>query len=131
MTRVFVDTSAFIAFLDADDPRHAAVVTTFVDLASEELITHGYVVAETLAITRRRLGLEATVALLDELLPVIELLPVDPGLHTAAQLNYRSSLPSGTSFVDQVSFAVIHREGITKAFVLDADFAAIGVELVP
>lgn len=131
MTRVFVDTSALIAFLDADDPRHAALVTTFAELASDELVTHGYVVAEALAVTRRRLGLEATIALLDELLPVIELLPVDTGLHAAAQQSYRASLPSGTSFVDQVSFGVIQREGITKAFVLDADFAATGVELLP
>lgn len=131
MTRVFVDTSALIAFLDADDPRHAAVVTTFANLATDELVTHGYVVAEALAVTRRRFGLEATISLLDELLPVIELLPVDTGLHAAAQQRYRASLPSATSFVDQVSFEVIQREGITTAFVLDADFAATGVEMLP
>ncbi len=131
MTRVFVDTSALIAFLDADDARHAAVLTTFADLASDELVTHGYVVAEALAVTRRRLGLEATIALLDEVLPVIDLLPVDTALHPEAQQRYRTALPTATSFVDHVSLLLMERDGITTAFVLDPDFAAAGVQILP
>ena len=130
MTRVLVDTSALVAFLDADDPRHAEVVATFEELAFDDLVTHGYVIAESLAVTRRRLGVEATISLLDDVLPAIELLPVDT-LHAHAQQRYRSSLPSGTSFVDQVSLAVIEREGITTALVLDTDFAASGVRMIP
>jgi hypothetical protein len=131
VTRVFVDTSALLAFLDADDPRHAAVVATFADLASDELVTHGYVVAESLAVTRRRFGLEATISLLDEILPVIDLLAVDNALHADAQQRYRAALPTATSFVDHVSFAVMEREGITTAFVLDADFTASGAQMIP
>jgi predicted nucleic acid-binding protein len=131
VTRVLVDTSAVVAFLDADDPRHADVVATFEALASEELVTHGYVIAESLAVTRRRLGVEATIALLDDVLPTIELLPVDAQLHAQAQQRYRATLPTGTSFVDHVSFAVMEREGIATAFVLDADFAATGVQMLP
>lgn len=131
MTRVFVDTSALLAFLDADDPRHERVVSTFSELASDDLVTHGYVVAESLAVTRCRFGLEATISLLEEVLPAIELLAVDTALHTEAQQRYRAALPTATSFVDHVSFAVMVRERITKAFVLDPDFAASGVEMVP
>jgi predicted nucleic acid-binding protein len=131
VTRVLVDTSAVVAFLDADDPRHADVVATFEALASEELVTHGYVIAELLAVTRRRLGVDATIALLDDVLPTIELLPVDAPLHAQAQQRYRASLPSGKSFVDHVSFTVMEREGIATAFVLDAGFAATGVQMVP
>ena len=85
MTRVLVDTSALLAFLDADDPRHRAVVDTFAKLAGDEMLTHGYVVAESLAVTRRRLGLGATISLLDEVLPALEILPVDGALHDTAQ----------------------------------------------
>ena len=128
---VFVDTSALIALLDRADPRHEAVSATFVDLADRELVTHGYVVAETLAVARRRFGVDGVVALLDDLLPVIAVLPVDPALHASAQTRYRASLPSGTSFVDQVSFEVMAREAIETAFALDSDFLNAGLAIVP
>ena len=128
---VFVDTSALIALLDRADPRHEAVRSTFLDLADRELVTHGYVVAETLAVARRRFGVGGVIALLDDLLPVLAVLPVEPSLHASAQARYRASLPSGTSFVDQVSFGVMTQEAIDTAFALDADFVAAGVDVIP
>ena len=126
-----MDTSAFIALLDRADPRHEAVRSTFLDLADRELVTHGYVVAETLAVARRRFGVGGVIALLDDLLPVLAVLPVEPSLHASAQARYRASLPSGTSFVDQVSFGVMTQEAIDTAFALDADFVAAGVDVIP
>jgi len=126
-----VDTSALIALLDRADPRHEAVRSTFLDLADRELVTHGYVVAETLAVARRRFGVGGVIALLDDLLPVLAVLPVEPSLHASAQARYRASLPSGTSFVDQVSFGVMTQEAIDTAFALDADFVAAGVAVIP
>ncbi len=131
VTRVFVDSSALLALLNRADPRHAQAREAFTGFADAELVSHGYVVAETLAVTRRRLGVDATVAVIDDLLPAIGVLPVAPAEHATALARYRASLPSGTSFVDQVSFQVIDREGIAAAFVLDADFAATGVEMLP
>ncbi len=131
MTRVFVDTRALVALLDRADLRHADAREAFGGFAESELVSHGYVVAETLAVARRRLGVDATVALIDDLLPAIDILPVLAADHAAALENYRASLPSGTSFVDQVSFGLIQREGITRAFVLDGDFTATGVEMLP
>ena len=126
-----MDTSALIALLDRADPRHEAVRSTFLDLADRELVTHGYVVAETLAVARRRFGVGGVIALLDDLLPVLAVLPVEPSLHASAQARYRASLPSGTSFVDQVSFGVMTQEAIDTAFALDADFVAAGVAVIP
>ena len=126
-----MDTSALIALLDRADPRHEAVRSTFLDLADRELVTHGYVVAETLAVARRRFGMAGVIALLDDLLPVLAVLPVEPSLHASAQARYRASLPSGTSFVDQVSFGVMTQEAIDTAFALDADFVAAGVDVIP
>ena len=131
MTRVFVDTSALLALLDRADPRHQSARSTFLELAADELVTHGYVVAESLAVTRRRFGVDGVIALLDDLLPLVDVTLVEPDVHAAAQACYRASLPSGTSFVDQVSFGVIEREGIEAAFALDADFIAAGVTVVP
>jgi len=131
VSRVFVDTSALLALLDGADARHEATKAAFADMVLDDLITHGYVVAESIAVARRRFGVDGVVALLDDLLPIVDLVPVDAGLHAAALTRYRAALPSGTSFVDQVSLAVIARERVDAVFALDDDLAAAGVRLVP
>ena len=131
MRRVFVDTSALITLLDRADPRHDDARSTFRDLADDELVTNGYVVAETLAVARRRFGVDAVIALIDDVLPVVTLIPVEPSVHAAAQERYRASLPSATSFVDQVSFRVMAEEGIEVAFALDRDFESSGASIIP
>jgi len=131
VTRILVDTSALLAFLDGDDPRQALVRSAFEDHVDDELVTHGYVVAESLAVVRRRLGVAAVTTLLDDVLPAIELLSVDVELHLSAQRRYRASLPTGVSFVDHVSLALMDREGIRTALVLDADFDRRDIEIIP
>jgi predicted nucleic acid-binding protein len=131
VTRIFVDTSALLSLLDADDPRQASVRDAFVSLATDDLVTHGYVVAESIAVARRRLGVDGAIALIDDVLPALELVPIDGELHSAALTSYRESLPSGASFVDHVSLALMARDSIETAFVLDSDFAAAGINVIP
>lgn len=131
MTRVFVDTSALLALLDRADPRHAAVRDAFAGLRDAELLTHGYVIAESIAVARRRFGVDGAIALIDDLLPVIEVVPVEPGLHLRVQRGYREALPGGVSFVDRMSFAVIERDSMDAALATDADFLAAGVPVLP
>jgi predicted nucleic acid-binding protein len=131
VTRIFVDTSAILALLDGDDSRHDLIRSTFAQLADDELVTHGYVVAESMAVARRRLGVAGVIALLDDVLPALELLSVDATLHLDAQRRYRASLPTGVSFVDHVSLAVMARDSIDTAFVLDSDFDRRGIAVIP
>lgn len=121
-SRVFVDTSALIALLDADDHRHAEAGAAFSWLlGSAELVTHNYVQVEAVAVAGRRLGAAAAQRLIDSLFPVMRTLWVDDVLHATAAEAFR--VDSGPSFVDQVSFALMRREGIDQAFAFDADFA--------
>lgn len=131
VSRVLVDTSALLALLDADDPQQAAVKGAFAEHEDDELVTHGYVVAESLAVARRRFGVEGTITLLDDVLPAIRLLPVDTEQHAEAQRRYRASLPSGTSFVDRVSLLLMEREGIDIALATDPDLTLPGPGGVP
>jgi predicted nucleic acid-binding protein len=128
---VLVDSSALLALLDRADPRHDAIRSTFVEVAEGDLVTHGYVIAESLAVARRRFGIDGVIALLDDLLPLVRVLTVEPIVHSAAQAAYRASLPSGTSFVDQVTLAVAGHEGIDTIFALDGDFAGHPVMVIP
>lgn len=129
--RVFVDSSALLTLLDRADARHDAARLCLLGLADADLVTHGYVVAESLAVARRRFGVDGAVALIDGLLPAIDVVAVEPAVHAAAMARYRDSLPSGTSFVDQVSLELMARESIETAFVFDADFVTAGIQVIP
>ena len=133
MTRVLVDSSALLTLLDRADPRHEAARACLQGLVDEDadLVAHGYVVAESLAVARRRFGVDGAFALIDDLLPAIEIVAVTPAIHDAALARYRRSLPSGTSFVDIVSLELMAHETIETAFVFDDDFAAAGVQVIP
>jgi uncharacterized protein len=131
VTRILVDTSALLALLDRADPRHSDVRSSFADLERNDLVTHGYVVAEAIAVARRRFGVDGAIVLFDDLLPSFDVVTVDPATHAVAVERYRASLPSGISFVDQVSFAVMRRDAIETAFAVDADFATSGFTVLP
>lgn len=131
MTRAFVDTSALLALLDRADPRHEAVVDAFRGLADADLLTSGYVVAESLAVARRRFGVDGAIALLDDLLPTMTAVPVDQALHDDSLAKYRASLPSSFSFVDQVSRSIIERESIDLVLAIDPDLAVAGIPVQP
>jgi predicted nucleic acid-binding protein len=126
---VFVDTSALYALLDEGDAHHAEASDTLRRLVGAELITHAFVVVETSALVGRRLPWGATERLIDGLLPVIDVRPVDADLFGAAMATYRASAAEGVSLVDHSSFALMRSLGIGRAFAYDDDFTREGFEL--
>jgi uncharacterized protein len=126
----FVDTSALFALVDEDDQNHRAASAILPTLRGEQLLTHAYVVVETLALVGRRLPWAATEQVMDGLLPLIEIRPVDEVLHRAATVNYRDAGLARISFVDRTSFAFMRAESIDRAFAFDDDFAKHGFRLV-
>lgn len=128
--RVFVDTSAFFAILDRSDDRHAAASRAFDDLVEADLVTHAYVVVESISLARRRLGSAAAFALLDALLPLVEVIIVDASLHQEAVHGFRTS-GGARSVVDETSFAFMRRESIAQAFAFDRDFHSAGFTTLP
>ena len=129
----FVDTSGFLALLDADQPRHgeAAAAWRAVLEADEPLFATDYVLVETYALVQRRLGLEAVRALTDDFLPLLTIDWVDEPMHAAAVAALLTAGRRGLSLVDCTSFLAMRRRGVTRAFALDADFAAQGFETIP
>jgi predicted nucleic acid-binding protein len=130
---VLVDTSAFFALLDTDDRRRDQAVRTFADLRASgtSLLTHEYVVVETISLVQRRLGMDVLRGFVDDLLPLVEIEWVDPALHAEAREAMLAAGQRGVSLVDWTSFLVMRRRGIGTAFAFDDDFAAQGIGTIP
>ncbi|MGH3908638.1 MAG: type II toxin-antitoxin system VapC family toxin [Pseudonocardiaceae bacterium] len=128
----FVDTSAWYAALDEADPNHmqASVVLRSL-LHSERLVTHSYVVVETIALVQRRLGLAAVDAFVSRLLGPVQVTWVDPDLHDRAIGAMLAARQRDVSLVDWTSFELMRRQGITAAFAFDSDFANQGFSVLP
>lgn len=129
---IFVDTSALLEFLDRDASRHEEVVAICSEIFQERSgLTHNYVLVETAALVRHRLGPAVARRLLEDVVPVIEVVWIDAELHAAAVTAHLRSLRRRSSFVDQVSFELMRRRGIRSALALDRHFAREGFELLP
>lgn len=130
---VFVDTSAFLALLDASVDGHdeaAHAWRGFLE-ADERLVTSSYVLVEVHAIVQRRLGTAAVRSLASDLLPLVEVDWVDADAHAAGLSAYLAANQRSMSLVDCVSFELIRRRGIDVAFTLDPGFLRQGFTVVP
>lgn len=96
----------------------------------ERLVTHSYVLVETTALAQRRLGLGAVRALRDALFPLLGVVWVDRDLHAGALTATLAARRRDVSLVDHVSFEIMRRRALTRAFAFDAHFAGEGFETV-
>ena len=132
--QVFVDTSAIYATLDADDGQHEAAATGWAQLLEGlehgklAAVTHSSVIVETAALVQRRLGMAAVRTLLDDLLPLFDVVWVDAELHAQATTALLAANQRQISLVDWTSFAVMRRRAIDEAFAFDDDFEQRGFE---
>jgi predicted nucleic acid-binding protein len=124
---IFVDTSAFYALADAGDPHHSDARRLLTALLEKEegLITHNYVLVETIALIQHRMGAEAAVRFADSA-AAFEIEWVDRALHEGALRAMKGTRRGKVSFVDQVSFLVMRSRGLGEVFAFDRDFRREG-----
>ena len=133
--RVFVDTSALYAALDADDAHHPEAATHWrrlldgVAAGTHEGLTHGSVLVETSALVQRRLGVPALRALHDRLLPALTTHWVDGELHARAVSALLGAARREVSLVDWTSFELMRVLGVEQALAFDDDFTEQGFTL--
>jgi len=123
---LFVDSSGILALVDRDDPAHAGVKEAFALGRVEALVTHAYIIVETLAVARRRYGPAVTAEIIDRIIPALDVVQVDGELHDAAVAAFRDNVESSVSLVDRTTFAFMRRETIERAIALDVDFRTAG-----
>jgi len=125
---IFVDTSAIYAILDREDDNHERAAVTWPRLldSGEALVTTNYVVVECCALAQHRLGIKATRAIQDDILPVMKLQWIDQPVHELAMATLLAAGSSKLSLVDCSSFVVMRRLEIQVAFAFDRHFVEEG-----
>jgi len=128
--KVFVDTSAFLAVLDADDDNHSQAKAVWESLLNSRtaLFTTSYVLVETYALIQHRLGMEAVRVFHEDIEPLLKIEWVDAPLHSLGMSAVLAANRRKLSLVDTISFAVMRRLGIKKAFAFDQHFIEQGFE---
>ena len=131
--KVFADTSALLAVLDAGDLKHTAAKAAWEKLLGGEadIVTHNYILVETSALVLRRLGLEALRVFEADMVPILHMVWVTPEVHEAAVGAHLLAARRALSLVDCVSFEVMRRAGLRSAFAFDTHFSGSGCELLP
>jgi len=127
---IFLDTSAIYAMADKADPYHEVARERFgriVD-AGDEIVTHNYILGESMALLQNRLGLPAALRLARDVRAfLVEW--VDQVTHEeAVRLLARRGSWKG-SLVDQVSFLIMQRRRIQVAMAFDSDFVKAGYQI--
>jgi predicted nucleic acid-binding protein len=123
---VFCDTSAFYAALSQTDCNHESAVHDLERLMQDDatrFYTSNYVVVESCALIRNRLGNDALRDFLENLLPMAAVLWIDQKAHMAATEAMLSHGKNGPSLVDCSSFAIMRENGLQKALAYDKHFS--------
>lgn len=127
---VFVDTSAFMAVLNADEEMHPAAEKIWTHLISSRLplVVSNYILVETFALVQSRLGMEAVRNFQDDVYPLLRVEWVDEATHRAGAAAVLSAGRRRLSLVDCVSFEVMRRLGLRCVFCFDPHFEEQGFE---
>ena len=127
---IFLDTSAIYAWTDSSDMNHERAVESLQEILnrSEQLVTHNYVLLESITLLQARLGLSAAMKFVKDS-HQFEIDWVDKHTHALGIAALEKSGKRRLSFVDQVSFLIMRRRNLTTAFAFDPHFKAEGFRL--
>lgn len=131
MQRVFVDTSAWYAYVNRRDPDHAAVVRVL-RRRDLRLLTSTNAFDETVTLTRRLgHGVSRRVGEVLRDAAAVELIRVSAADEEEAWALHGQRPDEVYSFTDCTSFVLMRRLGIVVAVTLDEDFAREGFTVLP
>jgi predicted nucleic acid-binding protein len=132
---VFIDTGAWYALQVPNDRWHHPAVATLRALAAQRLplVTSNHVLGESYTLLMKTHGQAAAWRFRERLLasPLLEITHVDEALESEAWQLLRRYADQAFSFVDAVSFALMKRRRLQRAFAFDVHFATAGFVRIP
>ncbi|MBN1820734.1 MAG: PIN domain-containing protein [Prolixibacteraceae bacterium] len=126
--KVFIDTSAFLALINADDKNHGHAKKIWEKILDEktDIFVTNYVLIETFAVLQNRAGVDAVRSFEKDLSGVLNVFWVDEEIYREGLTRVFSANRKNLSLVDCVSFSVMNREGIENVFCFDKHFREQG-----
>jgi uncharacterized protein len=132
---IFVDTSAWVALADKDDAHHQRAVSVYPSLLKTQrsLVTSNLVKAETYIVILNELGHPSALHFLERIKTSPRILKVHstPEIEAEAEEILSKYSDQDFSYTDAVSFAIMKRQKIRKAFSFDKHFVTAGFVNVP
>ncbi len=130
---IFIDTSAFLAVLNASDQFHPAAKQSWDEaLASDAtLFSSNYVILETTTLLQHRFGIEAVRLFTGDVLPILEIAWIDEPIHKQAMSALLAANRRNLSLVDCTSFEIMRLVGLDMAFTFDPHFNEQGFGVIP
>jgi len=132
---IFVDTGAWFALADKDDVHHKNASLIFPALlkASKKLITSNLVIAESYILILKELGHNAATGFINSIngSPRIIRIHSTSAIENEAEETLRTYTDQDFSYTDAVSFAIMKKQNIRKAFSFDRHFQTMGFFKLP
>ncbi len=127
---IFLDTSAIYAWADGRDLNHETAIEQLQEILNrgEQLLTHNYVLLESISLLQARLGVSAAAKLARDS-TAFDIEWVDEALHASGIRELEKSGKRRRSLVDHISFLVMKHRNVATAFAFDSDFKAEGFQL--
>ncbi|MBT9172124.1 MAG: 23S rRNA-specific endonuclease VapC20 [Syntrophomonadaceae bacterium] len=131
-TWLFVDTSAWYAYVNRTDPAHTSV-RNYLHNFHGKLVTSSYIFDELVTLVRLRMGHDSALRVGKLLRDPKSLLleHVTPADDNEAWTLFSARADKAYSFTDCTSFVVMRRLRISQALTLDAHFASEQFITVP
>ncbi len=130
---IFLDTSALLAILDADDQYQEPASKAWENLvlADEDFVCTNYVLIESFALLQNRLGMDAIRTLQEDIVPLLRIDWIGAQSHISSVVALLAANRRQLSLVDSSSFEAMRRLGITTAFTFDQHFTEQGFNCIP
>jgi predicted nucleic acid-binding protein len=132
--RLFVDSSAWLAFFSTRDDNHGAAVALFERAIRRQatLITSSLVVAEVHRLVLHRVGIRAAAAVLGSIdgSAHLRLVFPDSAHHQSARGWLQKLSDQVITYADATSFAIMDAERCAAALSFDHDFVIAGFQVL-
>jgi uncharacterized protein len=132
---IFVDSSAWIALADINDLHHIGAASAYPNVLKnhKRLITSNLVVAETYVVLQRELGHKAAMGFLQRINASPRILKTwsNESIEAEAEQMLLKYSDQDFSYVDAISFVIMKRHKIHKAFCFDRHFVTAGFTNIP
>jgi len=132
---IFVDASAWIALADKDDFHHKVAASHYPSIFKNHktLVTSNLVIAETYIVLLNELGHKAAIEFLERIKASPRILKIcsNESIEAEAEGILAKYIDQDFSYADAVSFVIMKKQKIRKAFCFDKHFVTAGFTNIP